>query len=126
MLQVASFRLKRSLFAPSQEREANEFMASHKVVNTSFNKDTVIVFVEDGVITPAMQLADLREYVRSMDDAQFQQEVSLHILEDELNGLTTKDRTQEVAAAISNIKKAIANQQLKKEFVLKRITELSK
>jgi len=123
MLKVASFAL------PKEEDKANEFLATHKVASTSFNKDMIVVFVEDGIVTPAMQIADLREYLRSMEDAQFQQQVSLHVMEEELKGLNAKrnkPRFDDITSAIANVKAGIANQEIKKAFVEKRIKALSK
>ena len=54
MLKVASFAL------PAEQKKANEFLATHKISNTNFNKDMIVVFAEDGVISAATQVADLQ------------------------------------------------------------------
>jgi uncharacterized protein YydD (DUF2326 family) len=135
MLQVATFLL------PKEQDEANEFLATHKVASTNFNKDMIVVFVEDGVDGLPNRIADLNEFIQSANNAKFQQEISLHVLEDELakleaalkklNAARNKGRFDETMAAIGqrkqaidNVKEAIAVQDLKIAFVEKRIKKL--
>jgi vacuolar-type H+-ATPase subunit I/STV1 len=127
MLQVASFRLTSSLFGllPSQVSEANTFLAKHKASNTSFNRDTLIVFYDDGSDPVAHQVADMKEYVRSMESAKFQQEVALHMLKREIADLKPgTQRWQELNSAINNTERAIEAQNDKVAFVEERIKEL--
>jgi hypothetical protein len=60
MLQVASFAL------PDQKEEANVFLATHKPLgNISFNKDMIVVFWDDGIVTKEAQIAEMRELLVS-------------------------------------------------------------
>jgi hypothetical protein len=121
MLQVASFGL------PDQQDEANAFLKTHKTTNTSFNKDMIVVFWDDGVVSKEHQIAELRELIASSKNARFQQEVALHVMKAELADLNpthNANRYQEVSAAIRNVEDAIDTQDLKAEFVNQRIAEL--
>jgi hypothetical protein len=121
MLQVASFAL------PGEQDKANAFLQTVKVTNTSFNKDMIVVFYDDGTVSIGQQIADLKELRASSRVARFQQEVALHVLKAELadlNATHNANRFQEVSAAIRNVQDAIANQDLKADFVSTRIAEL--
>lgn len=119
MLQVRSFAL------PGQEKEANEFLATNKVANTNFNKDMIVVFVEDGIIPVEQEIADLREYISSMKTAQVQQKVALHVMKEDIKKHKAgSPQWQEINSAIMNTERGISTQDLKIEFVEKQIEEL--
>jgi hypothetical protein len=135
MKQVATF------LVPEQQAEANEFLRTHKPEEQFFNKDTMIFFYETGEVSPAYEIADLQELLRSNKNARFQQEVTRFVLQRQLadlqaerstlNTKANKTRVEEVDNMISNIKQAISQadqailmQDIKAEFAEGRIVEL--
>jgi predicted unusual protein kinase regulating ubiquinone biosynthesis (AarF/ABC1/UbiB family) len=122
MLQVATFAV------PAEQDKANEFLKTHKPFgNINFNKDTLIVFYDNGEVSPEYQIADIKELLESVQSAKFQQEVSLHILKAEiadLNRTHNKGRFEELDNAIRAVQAAISNQELKESFLTARIKEL--
>jgi transcription elongation factor GreA-like protein len=135
MKQVATF------LVPEQQAEANEFLRTHKPEEQFFNKDTVIFFYDTGEVSPAYEIADLQELLRSNKNARFQQEVTRFVLQRQLadlqaerstlNTKANKTRVEEVDNMISNIKQAISQadqailmQDIKAEFAEGRIVEL--
>jgi N-acetylneuraminic acid mutarotase len=122
MLQVASFAL------PKQQDEANEFLKTHKPQgNINFNKDTIIVFYDDGEFSPEYEIADLEEYIQSMKTARFQQEVALHVMKTDLKKFKAgTNQWQDINSGILNAERGIANQDLKIAFVEGRIKQLRK
>jgi transcription elongation factor GreA-like protein len=135
MKQVATF------LVPEQQAEANEFLRTHKPEEQFFNKDTMIFFYDTGEVSPAYEIADLQELLRSNKNARFQQEVTRFVLQRQLadlqaerstlNTKANKTRVEEVDNMISNIKQAISQadqailmQDIKAEFAEGRIVEL--
>jgi hypothetical protein len=135
MKQVATF------LVPEQQAEANEFLRTHKPEEQFFNKDTIIFFYDTGEVSPAYEIADLQELLRSNKNARFQQEVTRFVLQRQLadlqaerstlNTKANKTRVEEVDNMISNIKQAISQadqailmQDIKAEFAEGRIVEL--
>ena len=124
MLQTKTFKL------PEQEKEANEFLATHKPDangGVSFNNDRLYIFFDDGSNPAAYQIADLQDLLKSVRAARLQQEVALNSMEYEradLNMVQNKGRYEEVSAAIMGTKKAIDMQGAKETFLLKKIEEL--
>jgi hypothetical protein len=119
MLQVATFKISKSLFSPSQQEEANEFLKAHKPVgNINFNRDTIVVFYEDD---PA---ADIVELLESVGNARFQQEIALHMLKRDIAGLKpTNKKYDELADAIRQTEDAIGDQDAKAEYLKVLIAE---
>lgn len=121
MLQVASFLL------PAEQDTANAFLATHKPSDggINFNKDTIIVFYEDGSYPPEYAIADLEGLQMSVRNAKFQQEITLHVLKAELADTPTNlARYDELSAAVRVAEAAIANQEIKADFLQKRIEAL--
>jgi transcription elongation factor GreA-like protein len=135
MKQVATF------LVPEQQAEANEFLRTHKPEEQFFSKDTIIFFYDTGEVSPAYEIADLQELLRSNKNARFQQEVTRFVLQRQLadlqaerstlNTKANKTRVEEVDNMISNIKQAISQadqailmQDIKAEFAEGRIVEL--
>jgi hypothetical protein len=122
MLQVASFLL------PSEQDKANEFLRTHKPAgNINFNKDTIIVFYDDGTISPEYEIADFQELLESNRKARVQQEIALHVMKAELADLNpthNKGRYEEVSYQIRQVEDAISTQDIKAEFVRTRIAQL--
>jgi transcription elongation factor GreA-like protein len=135
MKQVATF------LVPEQQAGANEFLRTHKPEEQFFNKDTIIFFYDTGEVSPAYEIADLQELLRSNKNARFQQEVTRFVLQRQLadlqaerstlNTKANKTRVEEVDNMISNIKQAISQadqailmQDIKAEFAEGRIVEL--
>lgn len=119
MLQVKTFLL------PMEEEKANQLMETVKVTNTSFNKDMIVVFHDDGIKTDAERLADLQEMLASIRAAQFQQEVALHMLKhDRANAKPGSDAFAEFDHGCIKTQQAIDDQDVKAEFVLGKIAEL--
>ena len=121
MLQVATFLL------PKEEAKANQFLATHKVSSTNFNKDMIVVFTDDGMVSVGQEIADLSEYITSMKTAQFQQEVAMSVMQADLKlHKAGSNQWQEINSAILNTERGIETQNRKIAFVEKRIKELSK
>jgi len=136
MLQVATFTL------PAQQQEANEFLRTHRPDGQiHFNTDMIVVFYDDGVVSPEWEVAELQELLRGNANATFQQEVALHVLQTQLadlkeeksrlNAKHNKGRYEEVdnlifkiSGEIVQVKQAIAMQGIKAEFVKGRITKV--
>jgi hypothetical protein len=73
----------------------------------------IVVFYNDGTISKAEQIADLKELLASSKNARFQQEVALHVMKAELanlNATHNANRFQEISAAIRNVQDAIIPQ----------------
>src|SRR4051794_9356351 len=134
MIQVATFRISSSLFRPSQEKEANEFLRTHKSQGQiHFNRDTIVVFYDNGQYPAAHQIADLQEMLQANADARFQQESTLNVLNvqvadlkeerSKLNATHNKGRCEDIdnllvskANDISLTRQAIALQDIKAGF----------
>jgi hypothetical protein len=116
MLQVATF------LVPAEQDKANEFLKTHKPSQQgiNFNKDTIVIFYEND---PA---ADLVEQLENVQAARFSQELALHILKSQiadLNPSHNKGKYEELDGAIRNVQDAIANQDIKADFLNKNIAE---
>lgn len=121
MLQVQTFAL------PAEQKQANEFLATHKTSQINFHEGMMITLYEEGGYSLAYKIADLEELLQSVEAAQFQQEVAMNTLEYEradLNMVNNKGRYEELSAGIMSCKKAINMQGSKIAFVTKRIEEL--
>jgi hypothetical protein len=123
MLQVKTFLL------PSQENEANQFLATHKPADQgiNFNKDMLIVFFEDGRHSVAYDIAQLQSLGESVAAATFQQEIALFTMQNErdtLNATHNKGRYEELSNAMSETSKALKLQAHKKAFIEGKIAEL--
>lgn len=137
MLQVATF------LVPEQQDKANEFLRTHKPEQNgvNFNKDTVVIFYDNGETSPECDISELHEFLKGNRGAKFQQEVAMHVmttqladLQSEIRGLNrthNKGRFEEAEGMIANLKveilklkQAIAFQDLKADFVKGRIAKL--
>lgn len=121
MLQVASFKL------PTQEKEANEFLRTHKTDNVSFNTDMVVCFYDDGVYTVEAQIADIQELVIANQKARFQMEVALHMMKAELAELHVdlhRQKWLELTNNIKDLERQMDMHEMKRDFALGRIEEL--
>lgn len=135
MQQVASYLL------PQQRDEANEFLKTHKIEQQFFNKDTIILFYDNGEDLPAYKVAELQELLRANANTKFQQEVAMFVMERQiadlkserslLNTKNNKGRVEEVDHLISQLtdgisgaKQAIVMQDIKAEYVQGRIAAL--
>lgn len=121
MLQVASFTL------PSEQDKANEFLKTHKPMGqVSFNKDIIVVFWEDGEYPAEYEIADLRELLQSNKMAKLQQEIALHVMKAELADTPTNmARYNELSAGIKGLETGLSIQDIKADFVQKRIDSLT-
>ena len=125
MLQVASFKL------PEQEKEANKFLSKHKPADQGVNitDGTIVVFYEDGEYSPAYEIANYEEFLRSVEAASFQMEVALFTMQSERDSLNPKKNAgkyEEVSAAMMDTQKKLKLQVAKKEFLKGKIAELRK
>ena len=135
-MQVAVF------LVPAEQQEANEFLRTHKPEGqVHFNKDTIVVFYDTGEVSPEYRIAEYRELLRSNENATFQQELALYVMQQQLADLkeersqlktgSNKGRVEEIDNLISQItsgivngKQAIAMQGIKADFVNMKIAEL--
>ena len=117
MLQVQTF------LVPSEQDKANEFLKTHRPApngGLSFNKDMVVIFYDDDPAAP------LVEYLESVGNARFQQELAIHMLKRDIAGLNpvhNKGKYEELDNAIRNAQEAIDDQDAKAEYVKQRIEE---
>jgi hypothetical protein len=122
MLQVATFLL------PQQQDAANEFLKTHRPEGTiNFNKDTIVVFWENGEYPPEYQLADLQELLKSVQAAKLQQDVALHVMKSDLADLNpthNKGPYEQLASAIHQTEDMIAKQDTKAAYLEERIKAL--
>ncbi len=123
MIQVASFRL------PEQEKEANDFLKTHKPSHNgiNFNKDTIIVFHETPDQPVQYQLAELYDYLKGIEASRIQYEVSLAVLQDEIEGVNyekNNGKWQDLNNKMEDIKDTLHKQTVKTNFVCMKINEL--
>lgn len=134
MIQLATFSL------PDQEQEANDFLKLHKPAGPiNFNKDRAFVFYDDGTYPVEYELSDWEELIEGQRAAKRQQEIMLHVLNDEVSKMeaefstthTNYPRWDELNRGIADRKTAIAtckasidNQDMKTAFVQSKIDAL--
>ena len=123
MLQVASFKL------PAEEKEANAFLSKHKPADQGVNitDGTIVVFYEDGEYSPAYEIANYEEFLRSVDASTFQMEVALFTMQSERDGLNPKKNAgkyEEVSNGIMSTQRQLKLQLAKKDFLKGKIAEL--
>ena len=122
MLQLHCFQL------PDDEAKANEFLAAHKPAGEiHFQQDQMIVFIDEGPLSPVYQIADFEDLLRSVMAAKLQQEVAMNTLQYEradVNMVKNKGRYEELSAGIQSCKKALDMQDAKAAFLQKKIEEL--
>lgn len=136
MIQIATYLI------PQQQEEANEFLKTHKPEgNINFNRDTVVIFYDNGETSPEYQMAEYRELLESNANAKYQQELAKFVLERQLADLKSersvlntkhnKGRVEEVDNLISQITNGISQcvqamltQDIKAEFVQGKIDTL--
>jgi hypothetical protein len=124
MLQVATFAL------PTEQDQANEFLKTHVPEGpVNFNKDTIVVFYDDGVRSPAEEIAHLRELGRACSQSKIQLEVALEVLKmqrADLNPVKNAGPFEAVSAQIVEAQRQLDTLQVKATFVQSRIDELTK
>lgn len=138
MLQVATFTL------PAQQQEANEFLKTHKPDGqVHFNTNMIVVFFDDGVVSPEWEIADLQELLKGQAGARFQQEITLFVLNRQradlkkerstLKSSQNKGRVEEIDNVLSNVEQGIKEatnalgfQDVKEEYVKQRIATLKR
>jgi len=121
MIQVKTFTL------PTQEDEANEFLASVKPTNINFNTDMIVVFHEDGTYDRAQEIADIQELVVAQKKQRFQLEVAMHMMEAEraeINSKRNKGKWDELTTAIIDTKKQLDLIDMKVGFAEEKIRTL--
>src|SRR5947209_8256347 len=122
MIQVATFLM------PEEQALANEFLKTHKPEGQiHFNKDTIVVFYDDGTYPAEYQIADLQEMLLSNRKAKLQMEIALHVMKSERADLNPKQNAgkyEEISNAINQTADAIATQDIKAAFAEQRIEEL--
>ena len=120
MIQVASFAL------PGEQDKANEFLATHKPEGTiNFNKDTIVVFYDNGKVSVEHQVADINELIESAKKVRFQQEVALFMLKRDIaDKKPGSNQWQEFNSAIMQTEAKIDDQDAKISFCKERIAEL--
>lgn len=120
MIQIATF------LVPQQQNAANEFLKTHKPDGqVNFNKDTVVIFWDDGTYPPEHQIADLQDLLQSNRQARFQQEVALHVMKAELADTPTNmARYDELSRGIAGLEAGLSVQELKAAFVEEKIKQL--
>src|SRR5229473_1054486 len=116
MIQVASFLL------PAEQDQANEFLKTHKPTDggINFNRDTIIIFWDDGTYPPDDEIADLHELYVGNRRARLQHEVMHHVLKAELADLTprhNKGAYEQKDHEVRQVEAAISNQDIKAEFL---------
>jgi hypothetical protein len=123
MLQVATFLL------PDQQDAANEFLKTHRPEGPiNFNKDTIVVFWDNGDFPPEYQLADLQELLKSVRAAKLQQDVALYVMKSDLADLNpthNKGEYEQLSSVIHQTEDAIAKQDIKAAFLEERIKALA-
>jgi hypothetical protein len=124
MIQVASFLL------PQEQDQANEFLKTHRPMDGGlhFNKDTIIIFYDDGTKPVEYQTAELRDLINAVDAATRQQEIALYVMQserDRLNATHNKGQYEELSHKIMETKKNMDLQASKKAFLQGKIDELS-
>ena len=125
MLQVTSFKL------PAEEKKANAFLSKHKPAEQGVNimGDAIVVFYEDGEYSPAYEIANYEEFLRSVDASTFQMEVALFTMQSERDSLNPKKNAgkyEEISAAMMDTQRKLKLQAAKKEFLKGKIAELRK
>ena len=123
MLQVASFKL------PAEEKKANAFLSKHKPAEQGVNimGDAIVVFYEDGEYSPAYEIANYEEFLRSVDASTFQMEVALFTMQSERDSLNPKKNAgkyEEVSNGIMSTQRQLKLQLAKKDFLKGKIAEL--
>jgi|tagenome__1003787_1003787.scaffolds.fasta_scaffold20490750_2 hypothetical protein len=138
MIQVAAFSM------PTQQDEANDFLRTHKPEGqVHFNRDMIVVFYDNGEVSPQHKIAEFQELLRGNENARFQQEVALFVLKrqradlkEERSGLKAnqnKGRVEQIDNLLSQVEggikdteNAMALQDVKADFVKDRITLLQR
>src|SRR5687768_8008905 len=118
MQQVATFDV-------SEQQECNEFLKTVKPGNLTVSNGRIVIFYDDGTYPAAYQIVDLCEHLDSVRKARFQQEIALHVIKAELAETETNyPKYDELTKAVKELPKAIATQDVKEAYLLKRIEEL--
>lgn len=123
MLQIASFKL------PEQQKEANEFLATHKPANQGVNltQDIVVIFYEDYSNPVAYQIDEYSDFLQSVRAARFQQEVALFTMQNErdtLNPTHNKVKYEDLSAKIMEVNQSMKLQDHKIAFLEGKIADL--
>lgn len=76
MLQLATFKV------PEQQTECNDFLTKFKPMQGGINfRDNLILIVyENGVVSPADEIADLRELIKATKNANFNIDLALYVM----------------------------------------------
>jgi hypothetical protein len=93
-----------------------------------FNKDTIIVFYDDGMKPVEYQIAELQDLVNAVEAATRQQVIALYVMQSERDGLNAthnKAQFEELSHKIMETKKAMDLQATKKAYLQGKIDELS-
>ena len=114
---------------PEQEKEANAFLSKHKPADQGVNitDGTIVVFYEDGQHSPAYEIANYEEFLRSVDASTFQMEVALFTMQSERDGLNpthNAGKYEEISSSMINTQRQLKLQAAKKEFLKGKIAEL--
>jgi hypothetical protein len=117
MLQVKTF------LVPSEQDSANEFLKTHKPMGqVHFNKDTIVIFYDDFLTTPELEIADLQELIVANRNAKFQQELALFMMKRELADTPSNlAHYDELSRAIKETEKALDAQDAKAAYVQAKI-----
>jgi hypothetical protein len=120
MLQIATFQL------PDQQDQANEFLKTHKPMGEIARRgDLLFIAYETGDYPVEYQVADLQDLIRSANNIILQQQIAIHAIEYERADIQPgKQRYDEMTTAISQCKRQIDIQQVKIDYVQKRIAAL--
>ena len=104
-----------------EEKEANKFLSKHKPADQGVNimGDAIVVFYEDGKYSPAYEIANYEEFLRSVEASTFQMEVALFTMQSERDGLNPKKNAgkyEQVSSGIMDTQRQLKLQLAKKRF----------
>jgi hypothetical protein len=113
---------------PGQQKEANEFLRTHKPAgDLQFNADRLFVFYDDGTNPAEYQIADLEGLLQGSRNTKIQHQIALQVLEYELSDLNmvhNKTAFENKTHDIRMLKKLMDAQDVKAQFVEARIAAL--
>ena len=81
--------------------------------------DAIVVFYEDGKYSPAYEIANYEEFLRSVEASTFQMEVALFTMQSERGGLNPKKNAgkyEQVSSGIMDTQRQLKLQLAKKRF----------
>lgn len=122
MIQVATFRV------PEQQAEANEFLKTHKPEgNINFNRDTIIVFYDDGAYPPEYEIADYQSVLEGCRKTIANLDMALYMLRADLADLSpvkNKGKYEQIDNAVIQTQRERDDQERKAAYLEGKIQEL--